>query len=267
MDPPTPIEGFAAWYDDKQGDTGDLWHRTLIDPGLFAALGEVPPGQRVLDVGCGNGYIARRLARAGARVTAIDVSAELISRARERERAEPLGIVYLEGDAARLTGVPEASFDLAVANMSLIDIEDAAGAIRAVARAVVDGGRFVFSLSHPCFDVDTRSAWVVEPPGEGRSAPVVYRKVTGYRTPHEDLYLWDLGDGGTATTRGFHRPLGWYARTLKEAGWVIVDLGEPAPAPEFEGRRIRKEWLEEIPLHLVVTARREPRRVGRVAPP
>ncbi len=256
MEPRPPLEGFSAWYDDQQGDTGDLWHRTLIDPGLFAALGEVRPGERILDVGCGNGYIARRLARAGARVTGIDASPELIARAREREGRDPLGVVYLEGDAARLDGLADASFDTALANMSLMDIEDAAGAIRSVARVVVEGGSFVFSISHPCFDVDTRSSYVVEPVPDTTAPSEVFRKVTRYRTLHEDRYPWELGEGRTALTRGYHRPLSWYARTLREAGWVILDLIEPTPTSEFVGRRIRKEWIEQIPLHLVVSARR-----------
>jgi 2-polyprenyl-3-methyl-5-hydroxy-6-metoxy-1,4-benzoquinol methylase len=63
----------AAWWDERQGDEGDLWHRTLIDPTLFKVLGPVK-GQHVLDLACGNGYIARKLARSGARVTGVDAS-------------------------------------------------------------------------------------------------------------------------------------------------------------------------------------------------
>lgn len=255
---PQDLEGFGAWYDDKQGDDGDNWHRTLIDPGLFTRLGAIPPGTRVLDVGCGNGYLARRLARAGALVVGVDASRELLERARAREARERLGIVYHERDASRLSGLEAESFDVAVANMSIIDIEDAAGCLGEVARVVRDHGRLVLSISHPCFDVDTRSTYLVEPEGaSGRST--IYRKVTGYRSPHSDRYGWDLPDGRHVLTVGYHRPLSWYAHELRRAGWVVVDLEEPSPGPGFESRRIRKEWIEEVPLHLVVEARREPR--------
>jgi SAM-dependent methyltransferase len=250
---------FTEWYDEKQGDTGDPWHRTLIDPGLFAALGELPRGTRVLDVGCGNGYIARRLARAGANVVGVDTSHALIERARARERAEPLGIVYHRLDAARLAPLADSSFDVAVANMSLIDIEGAEAAVREVGRVVRDGGRFVSSISHPCFDIDTRSTFVG--PGSELPAPgeTVFRKVTAYRTPHSDRYAWKLGEDRTVMTTGYHRPLSWYAHTFRTGGWVIVDLLEPTPQPEFVGVRILKEWIEAIPFHLVIDARREPR--------
>jgi ubiquinone/menaquinone biosynthesis C-methylase UbiE len=254
------LEGFGGWYDEKQGDTGDLWHRTLIDPGLFARIGSLQPGIRVLDLACGNGYISRRLARAGARVVGIDRSAELIERAVVKEAAEPLGITYHLADAANLPMLGRASFDLGVANMALIDIEDAAGAIQEMGRVLVPGGRFVFSLSHPCFDVDTRSGWLVE---MTTGLPTVFRKITKYRELHSDSYVWPLRGGRTARSIGYHRPLSWYAKELRKAGFVILDMEEPSPTAEYVGHRMPREWIEQIPLHLVIEARRE---IGSSAP-
>ncbi|HYK92893.1 MAG TPA: class I SAM-dependent methyltransferase [Thermoplasmata archaeon] len=246
--------GFGAWYDEKQGDTGDLWHRTLIDPGLLQRLGALPSGTRVLDVGCGNGYLTRRLAREGARVTGVDLSEELIDAARARERAEPLGITYTVGDAAAMDFLPDHGFDVAIANMSLMDIENGEATLREMGRVVRPGGRLVASLSHPCFDIDTRSAWSYEVVGP---TSTVYRKVTGYRTPHSDEYIWDPGSRPEIRTVGYHRPLSWYAHALRAAKFVIVDLDEPAPQPGFVSRRIAREWIDDIPLHLVIEARRE----------
>jgi len=254
------VSGFGEWYDAKQGDTGDPWHRTLIDPALFRRLGDLAQGTRVLDIGCGNGYLARRLARGGARIVGVDASAELITAARAYEAREPLGITYHQADAARVPLPGGSAFDVAIANMSLLDIEDARGAIGEVARLVRPGGRFVFSISHPCFDVDTRSAWVIE--RTAGSPPQVFRKITGYREPHADTYRWLLPDGRVATTVGFHRPLEWYAHTLRAAGFVLLDLEESRPTEEFEGRVVQREWVAEIPMHLVVEARREPSSSG-----
>ena len=248
------VTPFGTWYDLRQGDTGDTWHRTLIDPGLFARLGELAPGTRLLDIGCGNGYLARRLARAGARVTGVDASEELIDRARARELAEPLGIVYHAGDAAAMKFLPDAMFDAAIANMSLMDIENAAGTIAEVGRTLRHGGRFVASLSHPCFDIDTRSSWSVEASG---GASTIYRKVTGYRQPHSDQFVWPTDSGPAIRTIGYHRPLSWYAHAFRAAGFVLVDLDEPAPTAEFVSQRVSREWIEDIPLHLIVEARRE----------
>jgi SAM-dependent methyltransferase len=246
--------GFGRWYHDKQGDTGDLWHRTLIDPGLFRLLGPLAPGSRVLDVGCGNGYLARRLARSGSVVVGVDASAELIAAARASEEREPLGVLYHLTDAAHAPMLADGSFDVAVSNMALIDIEGAEGAIAEVGRVLRPGGRFVFTISHPCFDVDTRSAWVVE--ASYRQPPAVFRKVTGYRTPHAEEYRWPLGAERQAVTVGYHRPLAWYLHALRRAGLVVVDVDEPSPTEGFDSPQ--RAWIEEIPLHLVVEARREP---------
>lgn len=255
MEEPAERMGYGAWYDEKQGDTGDLWHRTLIDPGLFARIGSITPGTRVLDLGCGNGYIARRLARAGGRVVGVDQAAELIDRARAREVAEPLGIIYHLADAGDLSLLSSSSFDLGVANMSLMDIEDAGGAVREMGRLLVPGSRFVFSLSHPCFDVDSRSDYLVE---DAQGSPTVFRKVAGYNLPHSDTYPWPLPDGSSVRTVGYHRSLAWYAKHLRSAGFAIVDMEEPSPQPGFGSSRVQREWVEQIPLHLVIEARREP---------
>ncbi len=254
MEGERPVRGFGAWYDEQQGDDGDLWHRTLIDPALFARIGEVIVGTRVVDVGCGNGYLARRLARAGARVVGVDRSKPLVARARAREEQQPLRIVYHVTDAGRMEMLRGRSFDLAVANMALMDIENAEGAIRQVGRLLRPRGRFVFSISHPCFDVDTRSAWQVE---QRAGQLAVFRKVTGYRRPHADTFRWSLPHGRTAETRGYHRPLVWYVKRLRSSGLVLIDMEEPFPSREFVGRTVQRDWLEELPLHLVVEARRE----------
>jgi ubiquinone/menaquinone biosynthesis C-methylase UbiE len=148
----------ADWWDEKQGDEGDLWHRALIDPPLIRFAGEVR-GLHVLDLACGNGYLSRRFARQGAVVTAVDASAPLIERARAQES---LGITYHVADAAHLDMLKDGIVDLVICNMALMDIEDAAGAIQEVSRVLKPRGRFVASISHPCFDKVNTSGWDIE---------------------------------------------------------------------------------------------------------
>jgi 2-polyprenyl-3-methyl-5-hydroxy-6-metoxy-1,4-benzoquinol methylase len=60
----------------------------VIIPEVFALLGQIA-GHHILDLACGNGHLARRLAEHGAQVTAIDISDELVRSARKREVQEP----------------------------------------------------------------------------------------------------------------------------------------------------------------------------------
>jgi len=254
-------EGLSDWYDRKQGDTGDLWHRSLIDPPLLKLIGGCR-GKEVLDLGCGNGYLARRLARMGAKVTAVDSSRRMIRNARAHDRDNSLRIRYACSNANSLRGIAGASFDLVFANMSLMDIEDAEGAIAEVGRILKVGGRFVASISHPCFDVGPESGWVAEKPALGPRK--VYRKVRAYRTLHSDDIPWQLEDGGKRYTRGYHRPLNWYARVLSYNGLAITALEEPEATVEFHEEERRKVGdldslgILEVPLHLVLEAVRLP---------
>ena len=250
-------EKLADWYDRKQGEQGDRWHRTLIDPALLKVMGKCR-GKEVLDLGCGSGYLSRRLARSGAKVTAVDATSRMIKNARAHDPGNLLEIRYIHADASKLDRVSSSSFDLVFANMSLMDIEDAGGAIGEVSRVLRRGGRFVASLSHPCFDTMSNSNWVAE-----RSVYrpyAVYRKVRAYREPFAEKVPWNLGEGRRAYTRGHHRPLSWYARTLSSHGLAITALEEPEPTKEFiEEERKRPgdldgEGFQEVPLHLVIEA-------------
>ena len=251
----TPVSWaeLASWNDAKQGDTGDLWHRTLIDPPFLRVLGDVR-GLRVLDLCCGNGYLSRRYARAGARVTAVDGSAPILELAKARQAKEPLGIEYRVANAAHLTDFEDGSFDLIACNMALMDIQDAEGAIREVGRVLKPGGRFVASLSHPCFDQGPSSTWLLE---RFFRTTKVWRKIARYRTPFADEMPWGIEDRSVTTT-GYHRPLSWYARTLRGAGLLIRSLEEPEPTPEFIEGSPQGPYVVEIPLHLVIEAVKVP---------
>ena len=244
-------EQLADWYDKKQGDSGDLWHRALIDPVLVRLVGDVK-GLTVLDVGCGNGYLARRFAKAGAKVTAVDSSARMIKNGRAHDRENVLKIRYVRSDASSLEKLRDESFDLAYANMSLMDVDDAEGMISEVSRVLRERGRFVASISHPCFDIMSNSGWVREKVIS--EPPKVYRKVRGYREPFGQVVPWTLSKDKVMWTTGFHRPLNWYARAFKSSGMAITALEEPEPTKEFMELESDAPGFLEVPLHLVIEA-------------
>lgn len=75
---------------------------------------EVGPGRRVLDLGCGPGLYAHRLARAGARVTGMDLSARSLDHARAAAAGDGLDVTYVQGDYLAEADVPAGPFDLAL---------------------------------------------------------------------------------------------------------------------------------------------------------
>ena len=245
-------EDLSDWYDKKQGESGDLWHRALIDPVLLRLIGDCR-GKEILDLGCGNGYLARRFAREGADVTAIDSSLRMIKNAQAHDPKNTLNIMYIHSDANRLNLITDASFDLVFANMSLMDIEDAEGTVREVSRVLRgSGGRFVASISHPCFDNGSNSGWVMEKIAfEPRK---VYRKIRAYRKTFSEDIPWKVGNNERKYTKSFHRPLNWYARILSNNGLAITALEEPEPTEEFLEKEEDASGFLEVPLHLVFEA-------------
>lgn len=100
----------ATWM---AGDYGTF--AQYLEAGALEILAgwQIPPGSRMLDVGCGAGQTAIPAARAGVQVTGIDIATNLIEQARARASAEGLTVQFDEGDAEQLP-YPDASFDVVV---------------------------------------------------------------------------------------------------------------------------------------------------------
>lgn len=200
-------DGFPDAYDDAA--TAEL----------LALAGRVD-GLDVLDLACGHGRISRELARRGARVLGVDLAGGLVALAQESERAEPLGVRYAVADAgAPGDAVPAAGSDLVTCCFGLSDVDDLDGALATVARALRPGGRFAFSILHPCFagGGEVSGSW----PPEG-----------GYRQEGR----W-TATGARSTLRGqvgaTHRMLSTYVSALLAHGLTLTDLREPPPPPEW----------------------------------
>ena len=234
---------------------GDVNRRYVIDPVLFEILGDVK-GQRILDAGCGFGYLSRLLARKGAVVTGQDISRKFIGMALERERKEPNGVAYRLGSIVDLGAFAGGAFDVVVSNLVLQDVRDYRKAIREIARVLRPNGRFVFSIMHPAFASPPIRGWVQEPRDSNRNEDRQYVKVDRYfdRTTE----AWGFGDGPRVTS--FHRPLRDYFEALAEAGFVVHRLEEPVPSREAIEQRPR-DFMNEydrIPLFLIVEAVKSP---------
>src|SRR5919109_2900057 len=136
----------AAFWDARMGEGNDFVE-VLIWPTTETFLA-LHPGERVLDVACGNGLTSRWMAAAGAEVVALDFSERMIAYAQHRTIVNADRIRYLVVDATdadALLGLGQHSFDAALCNMALFDMAEIATLIRALRRVLRTGGRFVFS--------------------------------------------------------------------------------------------------------------------------
>jgi SAM-dependent methyltransferase len=183
-----------------------------------------PPGWRTLDLGCGEGRVARDLAGRGHAVVGIDASPTLVELARE---ADP-GSEYLLGDAAALP-FDDASFDLVVAYNLLMDVEDMAGAVRETARVLVRGGRLCASIVHPIVDAGRFD-------GDEPDARFVFEAPYFERREYHGRFE----SGGLGITfHGYVRPVEDYTRALEDAGFLLDGFHEPAdPGDDEQWKRI-----------------------------
>src|SRR5215469_7419591 len=89
----------AAW---EAGDFGEIARLQEAHGEEFVARLGLKPGMRVLDVGCGTGNQTIPAARTGARVTGLDLAANLLAQGQDRARNEELDILWIQGDAEQL---------------------------------------------------------------------------------------------------------------------------------------------------------------------
>src|SRR5438093_7404747 len=144
----------AAFWDALHGDEGNHFHRMLVSPSVERLLA-LQPGEHVLDVACGNGTMARRLAVLGGKVTAVDFSAALIEKARQRGQSGGELITYRVADATdqeSLIALGEGTFDAVVCTMALMDMPVIAPFYQATRRLLRTGGRLVVATAHPAFN-------------------------------------------------------------------------------------------------------------------
>lgn len=147
---PADYDSFAEAYAEMVARREADPARDLALAPLLAEIGDVA-GLRTLDAACGEGYLARILARRGASVTGADLSARLIALAEDRAAASPTDppIRYLVADLSQPLPATLGRFALAASHLALNDVADERGFFRTVAEAVAPGGRFILSLNNP----------------------------------------------------------------------------------------------------------------------
>jgi SAM-dependent methyltransferase len=221
------------------------WVRWAREPGFdaywryrdafFAEI--VPsPGERTLDIGCGEGRVSRDLAERGHRVVGVDLSPSLVRYAIDADPAS----TYVAGDAAALP-FPDAAFDVAVGYNSIQNVVDLEGSVRESARVLKPGGRLCICMTHPMTDA-----------GKFESAEPDARFVI--REPYlEDRWIDDTFERNGLTMRftGPALPLQRYAGALQQAGLLVELIREPRPDHPDEPVWLR--W-ERIPMFMFIRA-------------
>jgi len=215
----------AAFWDERMGKSNDFVE-VLTWPATERLL-ELRSGERVLDIACGNGLSSRCMAVMGAEVVAFDFSAETIVHARQRTTEHVERIAYRVLDATNetaLMALGEGQFDAVICNMALFDMAEIEPLMSAPTRLLRPGGRFIFSMIHPCFNnphmvhVGEKKDWE----GDIRTVYSVKYPNTSSTTLTQGLTI----RGQPTPQPLFHRPLQVLFETDFKAGFVLDGLEE-----------------------------------------
>jgi SAM-dependent methyltransferase len=244
---PLPVEAEqlweinAQWWQDSFTGGADAEYEEQILPLVRAQLAGA---RRTLDIGCGEGQLARVVAQLASsqQVVGLDPTRSQVEEAQRRQLpAHPIDLV--RGEAARLP-FPSASFDAALACLVFEHIELVDEALAEVGRVLEPGGVFVFLLNHPLLQAPG-SGWI-----DDQILEEQYWRIGPYLV--EDHGIEEVDHG--VWIPFIHRPLSRYINALAAAGLYVTHMAEPAPPEGFLDRAAEYQEAAAFPRLLLLRA-------------
>ena len=231
-------ETHAAWWQAHFTGGVDPEYEEQILPLVDTHLADAT---RVLDVGCGEGQVARRVAGLGAGVVGVDPTAgQLVTAA-----ARGGGVRYVRA-AAEALPIPAAVFDAVVICLTLEHLEPFEPAVHEVARVLAPGGIFCCFLNHPLLQAPG-SGWI-----DDQILGEQYWRVGPYLP--DDEAMEEVAPG--IRLPFMHRPLSRYINVMADRGLLVERMEEPPPPPGFVARATEYAEAATIPRLLVLRARK-----------
>ena len=231
----------ARWWQEGFTDGADPEYEEQIIPMAAARL---RGARRVLDVGTGEGQLARLAIAEGADlVVGIDPTWAQVEVA-ERKAGGP---VYLQTEAARLP-FADASFDLALACLVFEHIDAVDEAIAEVARVLEPGGRFVFFLNHPLLQTPG-SGWI-----DDHIIDEQYWRIGPYLIESNEIEEVEKN----VFIPFVHRPMSRYVNAMAVNGLLVTEMAEPAPPAGFIAKAVEYDDAATIPRLLLLHATKFP---------
>ena len=226
------------------------WATDEISWGIFGvperelhALPSDVRGMDVVELGCGTAYFGSWLARRGARVTGIDNSAEQLKTARQLQDEHNLHFPLIHGNA-ETTGLPDASFDLAISEYGVSIWADPYRWIPEAARILRPGGELVF--------LTNGTLWILTVPDTEDEGPAAERLLRPYFGMHR--FEWP-DDPGVE----FHLGIGDWIRLLRANGCEVLDFIEvqaPEGAKASAHALVDPEWARKWPAEQIWRVRK-----------
>ena len=241
----------AAFWDNRMGE-GNTYHLVLIEPNQLEML-DIKKGDKILEIACGNGQFARKMASLGAKVTATDFSDEFIKTARTKPMADKIEYQVIDvTNTADLNKLKGNVFDAVVCTMAFHDIENLEPLIKFLPKILKNGGKFIFSTLHPCFNGgDNTFVHELNEIGETVTNNY-YVKISNYLKSQSSK---GIGMPGQPVVQYyFHRPLSETLKVCFKNNFYMYDLREPS-FKDTEPKNMKYHVFKDIPPVIICSFR------------
>jgi len=238
----TSWESSHKWYDALVGSKGHYYHEEVVLPNALRLL-DLKSGDSLIDLGCGEGVLARALPPS-VRYVGVDAAPSLIESAKKKSKHP-----FYVADITRPLALKEEPFSHATLILAVQNLEDPEKAFQNAASQLLPGGTFLIVMNHPCFRIPRQSSWGVD-----EAKKLQYRRL--------DLYMSELkvpiqthpGKGDSPVTVSFHKPLGYYFGALARTGFCIAGLEEWVSNKKSVGAKAAMEnrCRREFPLFMAL---------------
>jgi malonyl-CoA O-methyltransferase len=218
----TALDGYAAWAAWYDADGNPLI--PIEEPAMQALFGPVA-GRPVLDIGCGTGRHTLALAAAGAHVTALDQSPEMMALA--QSKLHGYEVSWIRHTLPEPLPLPSSAFDLAVLGLVAEHVKDLPALLKEVARVLRPKARCLLSALHPDrTGVGQRARFIDPQTGERRPITTYHRSLAEYHAAaakaglvplaeHTLIVPEELASRLPRAARYVGSPLGWVACWIK----------------------------------------------------
>ena len=242
----TSWEKSSQWYDSVVGEKGHYYHKTVILPKLLNLM-DLKPGDKLLDLGCGQGVLSRVIPNE-VEYVGIDLSKSLIAEASNRIKQPHHR--FLTGDVTKKPILKDQDFSHIAMVLCLQNMEYPLAALKTAAFHIQKRGKLFLVLNHPCFRIPRQTHW-----GFDEEKKLQYRQIDSYLSNQKIPIQTHPGKSNSETTWSFHFPLSSYFTFFQKAGFIVSGIEEWVSDKKSSGGRARMEnrARKEIPLFMQIT--------------
>lgn len=245
--PDTSWHSVSRWYAQKVGKEGHEYHQQVVLPVVLEHLA-LKPGNRLLDLACGQGVLSRRLPKE-VEYLGLDAAAGLLSQA-ERLNHNPR-VQFRKADITKPWPDDLGQFTHASLILAIQNLDDPSTTFEQLATHLIPPASIVIVMNHPCFRIPRVSSWQID-----SSNKTQYRRIDRYLSPLSIPLQIHPGKAKGPTVWTYHQPLSFYTNLLTESGFVITGLDELSSHKTSQGKAAKMEnrARAEFPLFLVIKA-------------